>query len=219
VSLEVEGVTVIDNPFMQRLLTILRDKNTDQETFRQVLHRVGEYMGYEICRYLNSYAIDIETPLGRARGVEIPDLKRTVLISIMRASLPLTEGLLEIFSSAKVGFVVAKRREANDGISSIDTEVYYVNVPNTEGKIVILADPMLATGSTIMRVLPRVLNHGKPVKTILITLISSKYGLTKIKHEFPSVEIFTVAIDPTLNEQGFIIPGLGDAGDRSFSRA
>lgn len=216
-SSEAERVKVVDNPYVQMLLTVLRDKGTDQQTFRETLRRVGELMGYELCRYLGTREVTVDTPLGRATGVDIPALRETVLISIMRASLPLTEGLLEVFSSAKVGFVVAKRREAENGISSIDTEVYYVNVPNTEGKIVILADPMLATGSTIRRVLPRVLEHGKPKREIILTLISSEYGLRSIIREFPSVEVYTAAIDPHLDERGFIVPGLGDAGDRSFS--
>ena len=175
-------------------------------------------MGYELCRFLDTRIVEVETPMqARTKGIDIPALNDAVLISVLRASLPMTEGLLEIFSSAKVGFVVAKRHEADAGPSSIDTEVYYVNVPDTDGKIVILTDPMLATGSTIKRVLPRVLEKGKPSKVIILTLIASEYGLSAIRKEFPSAKLFTAAIDPLLDQRGFIIPGLGDAGDRSFS--
>ncbi|MGC8600958.1 MAG: uracil phosphoribosyltransferase [Thermoprotei archaeon] len=214
----VDDVIVLDNPFLQKLLTELRDKETGQEKFRQQLRRIGVFMGYELCRFLDTRIVEVETPMqARTKGIDIPALNDAVLISVLRASLPMTEGLLEIFSSAKVGFVVAKRHEADAGPSSIDTEVYYVNVPDTDGKIVILADPMLATGSTIKRVLPRVLEKGKPSKVIILTLIASEYGLSAIRKEFPSAKLFTAAIDPLLDQRGFIIPGLGDAGDRSFS--
>ncbi|MDP7975577.1 uracil phosphoribosyltransferase [Tardisphaera saccharovorans] len=214
----IDGVTVLDNPFLQKLLTELRDKNTNQESFRQQLRRIGVFMGYELCRFLETRDVEVETPMRvKAKGVDIPELKNTVLISVLRASLPMTDGLLEVFSSAKVGFVVAKRREADAGPSTIDTEIYYVNVPSTDNKLVILADPMLATGSTIKRVLPRVLEKGKPSKVVIMTLIASEYGLSAIRREFPDAQLFTAAVDPSLDQNGFIIPGLGDAGDRSFS--
>ncbi|MEM4574535.1 MAG: uracil phosphoribosyltransferase, partial [Candidatus Caldarchaeum sp.] len=153
-----------------------------------------------------------------AEGIEIPDIDNVVLVTVLRAAMPLTEGLLKVFPNARQGIVSARRvDETYRGGLDFDIEVTYVKIPaiaNTD--VVIIADPMLATGSTILKVLAEIEKRGTPKRIILATIISTMQAIARVRERYSRVEIFTVAIDKELNEHGFIVPGLGDAGERSF---
>ncbi|MFP3160759.1 MAG: uracil phosphoribosyltransferase [Vulcanisaeta sp.] len=213
-------VVVIDHPLAQAILTTLRDKNTKQIEFRKGLVRLGRLMGYEIVKSMDIETVEVETPLGvKAKGVRIKDLDHVVIIQVLRAAMPLVEGLVKIFANARMGVVSARRVEESHkpGSLDFDIEVTYVKVPRIFGDdVLIIADPMLATGSTIVTVLRHVLKYGNPKRTIVVSVIATRYGIERVFKEYPFAEIYTVSIDPELNERGYIIPGLGDAGDRAF---
>jgi len=213
-------VVVIDHPLAQAILTTLRDRNTRQIEFRKGLVRLGRLIAYEIVKSLDVEPVEVETPLGvKARGVRIKDLDHVVIVQVLRAAMPLVEGLVKIFANARMGVVSARRVEESHrpGSLNFEVEVSYVKVPKiSNDDILIIADPMLATGSTITTVLKHVLKYGNPKRIIIVSVIATNYGIERVLKEYPSAEIYTVAIDPEINENGYIVPGLGDAGDRAF---
>ena len=213
-------VVVIDHPLAQAILTTLRDRNTRQIEFRKGLVRLGRLIAYEIVKSLDVEPVEVETPLGvKARGIRIKDLDHVVIVQVLRAAMPLVEGLVKIFANARMGVVSARRVEESHRPGSLDfeIEVSYVKVPRiSNDDILIIADPMLATGSTITTVLKHVLKYGNPKRIIIVSVIATNYGIKRVLKEYPSAEIYTVAIDPEINENGYIVPGLGDAGDRAF---
>ncbi|WP_069807276.1 uracil phosphoribosyltransferase [Vulcanisaeta thermophila] len=213
-------VVIVDHPLAQAILTTLRDRNTRQIEFRKGLVRLGRLIGYEIVKSMDVETVEVETPLGvKARGVRIRDLDHVVIVQVLRAAMPLVEGLVKIFANARMGVVSARRVEETHrpGSLDFDVEITYVKVPRImEDDVLIVADPMLATGSTITSVLSHVLKYGNPKRTLVVSVISTKYGIDRVLSRYPFVEIYTVAIDPEINEKGYIMPGLGDAGDRAF---
>ncbi|BDB97128.1 uracil phosphoribosyltransferase [Saccharolobus caldissimus] len=211
---------VIDKPITLHILTQLRDKNTDQINFRKNLVRLGRILGYEIANTLDYDIVEIETPLGyKTKGINISDLNNIVIINILRASIPLVEGLLKAFPAARQGVIAASRVEINgkEAPKEMDVTIYYKKIPTIRPKIdnVIIADPMIATASTMLKVLDEIVNKD-PKRIYIVSVISSEYGVTRILSKYPSVYFFTVTIDPELNNKGYILPGLGDAGDRAF---
>jgi uracil phosphoribosyltransferase len=213
-----QRVKVIDHPLAKVILTQLRDKNTKQIGFRKGLVKLGRLIGYELIKTMELEEIEVETPLMvKAKGYRIPDLDHIIIINVLRAATPLVEGLLKALPDAKQGIVAIKRIEEKPGIENITVQKFYVKIPSISNEdIVIVADPMLATGSTISAVIAEILNVGKPKRLIVVSVIATEYGIRKILNNYPSTEIITVAIDPELNDHGYIIPGLGDAGDRAF---
>ncbi|MEM0440412.1 MAG: uracil phosphoribosyltransferase [Candidatus Caldarchaeum sp.] len=214
-----DRVHVVEHPYAQMVLTKIRDKNTGQIEFRKGLVKLGRLLGFEIVRTFETSPRTVITPLNKpAEGIEIPDIDNVVLVTVLRAAMPLTEGLLKVFPNARQGIVSARRvDETYRGGLDFDIEVTYVKIPaiaNTD--VVIIADPMLATGSTILKVLAEIEKRGTPKRIILATIISTMQAIARVRERYSRVEIFTVAIDKELNEHGFIVPGLGDAGERSF---
>ncbi|MCG2880529.1 MAG: uracil phosphoribosyltransferase [Vulcanisaeta sp.] len=213
-------VVVVDHPLAQAILTTLRDRNTRQIEFRKGLVRLGRLIAYEIVKSFDVEPVEVETPLGvKARGVRIKDLDHVVIVQVLRAAMPLVEGLVKIFANARMGVVSARRVEESHrpGSLNFEVEVSYVKVPRiSNDDILIIADPMLATGSTITTVLRHILKYGNPKRLIIVSIIATNYGIERVLKEYPSAEIYTVAIDPEINENGYIVPGLGDAGDRAF---
>jgi uracil phosphoribosyltransferase len=211
-------VKIVDHPLAQEILTVLRDKDTDQITFRKGLVKLGRLIGYKLIENMPTEEVYVETPLGvKAKGVRIPQLRNIVIVNVLRAATAFVEGLLKALPLSRQGVVVAKRIEDKPGIENIWAETYYVKIPQiTEKDYVIVADPMLATGSTLLNVLKDLSKIGKPKKMIVVSVISAPYGLNRVISAYPDVEIYTVAVDPELNEHGYIVPGLGDAGDRAF---
>ena len=213
-----ERITVFDHPLAQAVLTQLRDKNTPQIEFRKGLVKLGRLIGYELIKTMQFEDVEVETPLGvKARGIKISDMEHVVIINVLRAATPLVEGLLKALPDARQGVVGIRRIEEKPGIENISVQKFYTKIPPiNKNDTIIIADPMLATGSTILAVIPEVLNAGTPKRLIIVSVISTEYGISRILKAYPQVEVVTVAIDPKLNDHGYILPGLGDAGDRAF---
>ncbi|MGQ4892160.1 MAG: uracil phosphoribosyltransferase [Candidatus Njordarchaeia archaeon] len=214
-----ETINVVDNLFLQHMLVELRDKNTKCPRFRHILNLMGEFMAYEISKILDVQETDVLTPLGvSAKGYRIRDYYDIVLIAILRASIPMIFGATHVFEEAEIGFISAKRIEGEMSENfEMEVKVEYSNLPNLGGKVVIIMDPMLATGSTLVKILKQIYQNGKPKKVIIASVIATMQGIKRIKRSFSDVIFFTIAIDEKLNSKGYIVPGLGDAGDRAFN--
>ncbi len=214
-----DRVHVIDHPYAQAILTTLRDRRTGQIDFRKGLVRLGRVIGLEMVKYLDGEVVEVETPLGvKAKGFVIKDMDYVVIITVLRAAMPLVEGLVKIFPKARQGVVSARRIE--EGVTngrSFEIELNYIKIPRIKSEdTVIIADPMLATGSTMLAIIPKILEYGKPKRLFIASVISTEYGIRRVLSKYPEAHVFTVAIDPELNSRGYIVPGLGDAGDRAF---
>ncbi|MDT7888177.1 MAG: uracil phosphoribosyltransferase [Desulfurococcales archaeon] len=219
-------VVVVDHPFARAILTTLRDRRTDQINFRKGLVRLGRIIGMEMTKHLDTERVYVETPLGvTAEGVRIPDMDYIVIVNILRAAMPMVEGLIKIFPSARQGIVSARRVEEKGMASSyeFDVEIHYVKIPRIyERDTVIIVDPMFATGSTMVAVVNRVISGANPKRLFFATAISTPIAIERLRRYLDSKDLtnrsklFTVAIDPEINEKGYIVPGLGDAGDRAF---
>ncbi len=202
---------VITNPLAKYYLSILRDKNTPPSIFRQVMENIGYILGYELSRELSWKEYIVETPLSRALGVK-PSGK-TIIIGILGASIPLVNGLSRALPWAGIGLIAAKRLEKEN---KVEVVIYYERLPvNLRSYDIILADPMLATGKTIEASIKHIIERGGR-KIIIATVLSSNYGVEYILNKYSNVVIYTVEVDPILNKDYFIVPGLGDAGDRGL---
>jgi uracil phosphoribosyltransferase len=212
------NVHVIDHPLAQAILTDLRFKDTGQIAFRKGLVKIGRLTAYEIIRSFPTKETYVETPLKvKARGVKVPDMEHVVIINILRAAMSLVEGLLKSFPQARQGVLAVQRVEEKEGIENIKAIKYFVKIPKFNSEdTVIIADPMLATGSTILEAIAEVYKVGKPKRLIVSSVISCEYGVEKLVQKYPEVQLYTLAVDPELNNHAYIVPGLGDAGDRSF---
>lgn len=211
---------VLSKPITLHFLTQLRSKNTDQITFRKTLVRLGRIIGYEILNMLDYNIVEVETPLGvKAKGVYIYDLENIVIINILRAATPLVEGLLKALPTARLGVIAASRKETQveQGFPrEMEVEVFYSKIPEITNKDnVIIADPMIATASTMLKAL-KLVSEKNPKRIFIVSVIISEYGLKRILENYPDVNIVTISIDPELDNRGYILPGLGDAGDRAF---
>lgn len=205
-------VYIIDNPLAKYLLTILRNRSTLPPEFREIMRKLGFILAYEISRKLCWREISIETPLSKAGGIE--PCKNIWIIAVLGAGVPLAQGIHEALPWAGLGFVAARRFERN---GDVYVEVYYERMPSSlRGSITIIADPMLATGKTMSKVLEMVKRRGCE-RAIVASIVASRYGIEKILDLFGDVSIYVLSIDPELNDKAFIVPGLGDAGDRSLN--
>ncbi len=214
------SLAILSEPLPISILTQLRDKKTDSTTFRKGLVRLGRLIGYEIANTMDYKKVEIETPLNvKAEGIRIYDLENVIVVSVLRAATPLVEGLLKAFSAAKLGVIGASRREyeGKEIPNSMEIDVFYKKIPPIRKGIdnVIIADPMVATASTLLKVLPEIA-IAKPKRICIASVLASDYGIKRIMKNYKQVDIFTVAVDKELNNRGYIVPGLGDAGDRAF---
>jgi len=216
-----KNVCILDHPLAQEVLTKIRDKRTNQVEFRKGISLLGRLIGYELIKTMGFKEVTVETPLGQAKGIQITEKKDVLIITVLRASIPLTDGLLKAFPEARQGIISAKRVELEDATSvnyEFDIKIDYMNVPEIrKDTVLIISDPMLASGSTMVKVIDALLKKGKPKRIIVASVISCPVGIERVRKAFPQVEIITVAVDPELNKKGYIVPGLGDAGDRSFN--
>jgi len=216
-------LTVVDHPYAQAVLTKLRDRNTKQVEFRKGLVRLGRVIGLEMVKDFGVEPVEVETPLGvRARGVKIRDFENVVIISVLRAAWPLTEGLVKIFYAARQG-VVAARRVEEKGMKGyeFEVEISYAKIPRIAGDdIVIVSDVMVATGSTMLRVLDEVLRRGRAERYYIAAAIATPVSVDRLREysEKKGIDLrmYVAAVDPKINDRGYIVPGLGDAGDRAF---
>jgi uracil phosphoribosyltransferase len=186
----------------------------DRMRFRRNLERAGEIMAYEISKKLNYTEQQVQTPLGIAI---VPVLtEQPVLATIMRAGLPFHQGLLNYFDKADNAFVSAYRKYGNDG--SFHIKVEYISSPSVEDRVLIISDPMLATGSSVVMAYQALLEKGTPRHTHIISVIASRDGLAYISKHLPmqNITVWVGAVDDELTVKSYIVPGLGDAGDLAF---
>jgi len=202
------------NNIGHRFLAELRDVNIqkDRLRFRHNMERLGEILAYEISKTLSYQTLKVETPMGMA-DAQMPE-HPVVLGTILRAGLPLHQGMLNYFDNAGNAFISAYRKHHKDGTFEIKVE--YVSCPNIEGKVLILCDPMLATGASITLAATALLEHGQPAAIHFATAIASPYGVEHVQRLFPQASIWMGALDDELTAKSYIVPGLGDAGDLSF---
>lgn len=200
---------LIEHPIIKRDVTILRDKDTDSEIFRAALQRVSNILAVELSKEFKLTEIEVETPLEKARGAKLAN--DVILVPVLRAGLGMVNGFLQIIPEAKVGHIGLQRNE-----ETLKPVEYYYKVPkNLESAEVVLLDPMLATGGSASEALKYLKKRGAK-KLAFACLVAAPAGVEKINSEHPDVKIFTAALDRELNSKGYILPGLGDAGDRTF---
>lgn len=203
-------VHTIDHPLIQHKLTLMRRKSTSTSNFRALLAEVSTLLAYEVTRDLPTTMQEIETPLAKMKA-RVLDGKKIVLISILRAGNGLLDGMLRILPSARVGHVGLYRDP-----ETLQAVEYYYKVPHEmENRDVIVLDPMLATGNSAVAAVERI-KQSKPRSMKFVCLLAAPEGIEAFHRAHPDVPIFTAAVDEYLNEHSYIVPGLGDAGDRLF---
>jgi uracil phosphoribosyltransferase len=190
-----------------------RDLQQNRVVFRKNMERLGQILSYEISRRIPYQEEEVGTPLGTATH-RIPS-ESPVLCCILRAGIPFFNGFLDYFSESDAGFFGAYRGTSRSD-HSFDIQLDYEALPPMEGKTVILIDPMLATGKSMLKAAEVIISRGKPHKLIIACLIASPEGIATVEAGMPDADIWTIAIDEGLNSHAYIIPGLGDAGDLSF---
>ena len=201
---------IVDHPLIAHKLSIMRNKKTGSKDFRELLNEIAMLMGYELTRDLPLEEIIIDTPLQRTKAYTISG-KKLAIVPILRAGIGMVDGLLDLVPVAKVGHIGLYR----DPETHLPV-TYYCKLPaDIDQRIVILVDPMLATGGAASDALTKLKEHGcKQIK--FMCLVAAPEGVAKVQADHPDVEIYTAALDEKLNEHAYIVPGLGDAGDRIF---
>jgi uracil phosphoribosyltransferase len=205
-----------DRSIVNRFVAELRDENIQKDPlrFRRNLERIGEVMAYEISKTLDYAETEVVSPLGVAH-TQLP-VDQPVLATILRAGLPLHQGLLNYFDRADCAFVSAYRKH-RPGEDGFDIEVEYMSSPSIQDRVLILSDPMLATGRSMVLVYKAMLRSGKPKALHIVSTIASAEGIEYLKAHLPSTtRIWVAAVDEELTAQAYIVPGLGDAGDLAF---
>jgi uracil phosphoribosyltransferase len=205
---------IVDNALVQENLTKIRDKNIDRVHIRSGIIEIGRLFAYEFANTLDKKSVSVQTPLGVAEGIKVKDIGNIVVVSVLRAAIPLVEGISKVFKDAEYGVIGAWRSEE----PPFKAKMEYIKLPDLENKIVIVADPMLATGGTMNSILDEIKRRGKPKRLVIFNIISAEPGIEKIFKNHPEVEIYTCSVDEKLNREGYIIPGLGDVGDICFGR-
>ncbi|MDO5614825.1 MAG: uracil phosphoribosyltransferase [Cruoricaptor ignavus] len=188
------------------------DVQNDRMKFRRNMERIGEIAAFEISKGLEQKDVEITTPLDKITAKEIA--VQPVITTILRAGVPLFQGILNYFDKADCGFVAAYRKHDANDYFSIKQD--YLTCPNIDGRPLIVADPMLATGASLIEALKDLLNHGTPTQLHIVAAIASNEGVHTIQNAFPNAKIWVGAVDGNLTSKGYISPGLGDAGDLSY---
>ena len=208
---EFPNLYVADHPLIQHKLTIMRDRHTPTIQFRQLLREITLLMGYEITRSLPMMDIPIQTPLMTMQAPTIAG-KKIAVVPILRAGLVMADALLELIPSARIGHIGLYR----DPKSHLPVE-YYVKLPETEGRLFIVVDPMLATGNSAAAAVDLLNKHGvKDQQIRFLALVVAPEGMAIFQKKHPHVPVYAAALDQGLNDKAYIFPGLGDAGDRLF---
>ncbi|HVV88241.1 MAG TPA: uracil phosphoribosyltransferase [Kofleriaceae bacterium] len=203
-------VVVISHPLVQHKLTLMRSKDTSTSTFRNLLREISMLLGYEVCRDMPTTMVPIETPIAPMMAPKL-DGKKIVLVPILRAGTGILDGMLQLLPSARVGHIGLYRDH-----ETLQAVQYFFKVPGEMGdRDAILLDPMLATGNSAVAAVDRLKAVG-PRSIKLVCLLTCPEGIRTLHAAHPDVPIYTASIDERLNEHGYIIPGLGDAGDRLF---
>lgn len=205
-----DHLTIVDHPLVQHKLSLMRETSTSTAVFRQLLREISQFLAYEVTRGLKMTTKRIATPI---EPMDAPVLagRKLALISILRAGNGLLDGMLELIPSARVGFVGLYRDE-----ETLQPVQYYFKVPEAlEDRMVIAVDPMLATGNSSVAAID-LLKEAGATNIRFLCLLAAPEGIARMKEAHPDVPIVTAAVDSHLNENGYIVPGLGDAGDRMF---
>ena len=203
-------LTIVDHPLVQHKLSLMRDKDTSTKSFRQLLREISHLLAYEVTRDLPLTTQKIETPL-EVMDAPVLDGKKLALVSILRAGNGLLDGILDLIPAARVGFVGLYRDE-----ETLKPVKYYFKVPTQlDDRMTIVVDPMLATGNSSAAAIDMIKEAGAK-NIIFLCLLAAPEGVARMKEAHPDVPIVTAALDSHLNELGYIVPGLGDAGDRMF---
>ena len=202
-------VNIIDHPLIQHKLTIMRKKETSSADFRKLLEEITMLMGYEATRDLPLEDVEIETPIQKTVGKRLTG-KKIAIVPVLRAGFGMVQGLLDLIPSARIG-VIGLYRDPE----TLKPVEYYCKLPNIENRSFIIVDPMLATGGSSVAAIQMLKDRG--VKdSRLMCLVAAPEGVDTVNKAHPDVKIYTAAVDECLNEHGYIVPGLGDAGDRIF---
>ena len=205
-----QGVTVVDHPLVQHKLTILRDKETSTRSFRALLREISVLLCYEVTRDLPLEEVEIETPVARMRGKTIAG-KKLVFAPILRAGMGLLDGMLELVPSARVAHIGLYREP-----KTLKAVEYYFKAPlDVAERLVIVIDPMLATGHTAVAAIDRLKEHGV-TQIRFVCVVASPQGVDIVRSHHPDVPIWAAAVDEGLDGHSYIVPGLGDAGDRIY---
>ena len=203
-------VTVVDHPLVQHKLTLLRQKDRSTNSFRRLLHEIAMLMAYEVTRAMPTTLVEIETPLERMHSPVIEG-RKTVFVVVMRAGAGFLDGMLEVVPGARVGHIGLYR----DPKTLVAVEYYFKMPGEMHERDAIVLDPMLATGNSAVAAVERLKETG-PRSIRFVSLVAAPEGIANMLRHHPDVPIFTAAVDRGLNEHGYIVPGLGDAGDRIY---
>lgn len=204
------NVHLIDHPLVQHKLTLMRQKDASTNSFRRLLHELSMLMTYEVTRDMPLHDVEVETPLETTRG-QVIDGKKLVFVSILRAGSGILDGMLDVVPSARVGHIGLYR----DPKTLTAVEYYFKMPPDMHERNAVVVDPMLATGNSAIAAVDR-LKELRPKSVKFVCLLVCPEGIAALQRAHPDVPIYTAAIDRELNDHGYILPGLGDAGDRIF---
>lgn len=201
---------VVDHPLIQHKLTIIRDKNTGTKYFREVVNEIARLLAYEVSREMPLEDIEIETPLVKTTQKQLAG-KKVVIVPILRAGLGMVDGMLDLIPAARVGHVGMYRDE-----ETMEPVEYFVKMPaGLENRQMLVVDPMLATGGSAVAAIDALKKRGA-TDIKFVCLVAAPEGVKVLQDHHPDVDIYTAALDEKLNEHGYILPGLGDAGDRLY---
>ena len=205
-----KNVHILDHPLIRHKLAIIRNKNTDTKQFREIIKELATLMAYESFKDVPTQEIEVETPLEVTKQVVVKE-NSIAIVPILRAGLGMVDGILTLFPAAKVGHIGLYRDE-----ETLEPQEYYCKLPShVEEKVVMVVDPMLATGGSACDAIKMLKKRGcNRIK--LMSIIAAPEGVEKVAEAYPDVEIYVSTLDRCLNEHGYILPGLGDAGDRIF---
>ena len=203
-------VNVLDHPVIKHKITILRDKETGANEFRSLVTEIARILAYEATKDLSLEEFEMETPIAKTTGYRLAG-KKQAIVPILRAGLGMVDGVLEVLPAAKIGHIVMYRNE-----ETLEPVEYYCKLPNDIGnRDILVVDPMVATGGSVNDAVERLKERGcKSIK--LLCIIAAPEGIKAIQEKHDDVDIFVAQMDENLNENGYIVPGLGDAGDRLF---
>ena len=205
-----EGVTVVDHPLVQHKLTLIRDKERSTKSFRELLNEIGMLLCYEVTRDLPLTDVKIETPVAPMTGKEIAG-KKLVFAPILRAGLSFVEGMITLVPSARIAHIGLYR----DPVTFVAVEYFFKAPVNLEERLVIVIDPMLATANTAVAAIDRITEAGaKEIR--FVCLLAAPEGIERLRAHHPDVPSWTAAVDERLDDHAYIVPGLGDAGDRAY---